>query len=326
VATPSGVSDTGRYPDLRLAQLRLQQQDLHDPIPPPAVATVGLQNSDIYATNVRCGLFGPRTRRLQAHAHSAHQPQSRPVGLRCYLQASAGVALRRDRQQRLLLACSTRPTSGGSMAATHHTRETDDSRQQSGTCGGILERRANAARTHPAQRVVPARVFPRVQIHVYVHRWRSTTTSGDAGSLNPPVLPGHAIISSDGSSRLPHDSNHRLNHRVEEAPRRHQRAAGHHELARRAVARKEDRLIYTGVPTSTTRSTTGAIRSQPTRAPGTPTTCHGRYFASVRGSGTTRIPDFAKVLQADEQRYAAGGIEDPTVGLYSATNSSRGLQ
>ena len=38
------------------------------------------------------------------------------------------------------------------------------------------------------------------------------------------------------------------------------------------------------------------------------------------------LPDFATVLQSDEKRYAAGGIEDPTVGLYSPTNSSRGVQ
>jgi putative aldouronate transport system substrate-binding protein len=38
------------------------------------------------------------------------------------------------------------------------------------------------------------------------------------------------------------------------------------------------------------------------------------------------LQDFAKVLQSDEQRIVPGGVQDPTVGLYSATNSSLGIK
>ena len=38
------------------------------------------------------------------------------------------------------------------------------------------------------------------------------------------------------------------------------------------------------------------------------------------------LPDYAKVLQADEKTFAPIGIEDATFGLYSATNASKGVQ
>jgi len=38
------------------------------------------------------------------------------------------------------------------------------------------------------------------------------------------------------------------------------------------------------------------------------------------------LPDYAHVLQSDEQTFAPIGIEDATFGLYSATNASKGVQ
>jgi len=38
------------------------------------------------------------------------------------------------------------------------------------------------------------------------------------------------------------------------------------------------------------------------------------------------LPDYARVLQADEKTYAPLRIEDATFGLYSATNASKGVQ
>lgn len=38
------------------------------------------------------------------------------------------------------------------------------------------------------------------------------------------------------------------------------------------------------------------------------------------------LPDYARVLQSDEQTFAPIGIEDATFGLYSATNASKGVQ
>ena len=89
---------------------------------------------------------------------------------------------------------------------------------------------------------------------------------------------------------------------------------------------QEDRLIYYGVPdVDYTLDDRG--NPKPTDK-GTKDANYvpWRYFAQRPWVWyDAGLPDFARVLQGDEQHYAAGGIEDPTVGLYSATNSSRGL-
>src|SRR5262249_2048285 len=87
---------------------------------------------------------------------------------------------------------------------------------------------------------------------------------------------------------------------------------------------QEDRLIYYGLPdVDYTLDDRG--NPKPT-ARGTLDANYvpWRYFAQRPWVWyDAGLPDFAKVLQSDEQRIAPAGVADPTLGLYSSTNSSQ---
>jgi len=87
---------------------------------------------------------------------------------------------------------------------------------------------------------------------------------------------------------------------------------------------QEDRLIYSGFPTSTTRSTTGANPKPTDKGHQGATTCHGAISPASVGLVRRGIL-ISQSLQATSSRYAAGGIEDRQWVLTRPTNSSRGL-
>jgi putative aldouronate transport system substrate-binding protein len=158
----------------------------------------------------------------------------------------------------------------------------------------------------------------------YNDLWRRGIT------MTPPVLPRTVPpFSSDGSKPVYFLSNQIIGMTaLKKAPQdRIQEMLGIMNWLAAPFGTQEDRLIYYGVqgpdyvpddngnPKPTDQGTKDASYVP------------WRYFAQRPWVWyDAGLPEFAKVLQADEQRFAAAGLADPTVGLYSATNSSKGAQ
>jgi putative aldouronate transport system substrate-binding protein len=251
------------------------------------------------------------------------KPQVGQWGYGAYVQPTAGTAFDIIGNSGLFTRMFHAPNQwrldGGKLI---HSRETEEFKAAVGYVRDLW----NAGLFHPdtpsnngvvsAQETFLASkfVFMSHSMAFYNDLWRRGIT------MNPPVLPRvMPLFSSDASPGIYHLTSQTIGTTA-------LKKASPDWLAA-PFGTQEDRLIYYGVPdVDYTLDEKG--NPKPTDK-GTKDANYmpWRYFAQRPWVWyDAGLQDFAKVLQSDEQRIVPAGVEDPTVGLYSATNSSQGVQ
>jgi putative aldouronate transport system substrate-binding protein len=306
------------------------------PIHRPAVQTVSFKNSDIYAREFGADYVPRDADDFKRMLTQVTRPQAGQWGYGAYVQPSAGVIFDISSTSsnsglfsRMFHVPNQWRLEGGKLT---HARETE----QFKAAVGYVRDLWSAGLIHPDtpsnNGVVPAQeqflaskfVFMSHSMAFYNDLWRRGI------ALNPPVLPRvMPLFSSDGSPPIYHLTSQIIGTSAlkKASPERIKELLGIMNWLAAPFGTQEDRWIYYGVP-EVDYSLDDRGNPKPTDK-GTKDANYvpWRYFAQRPWVWyDAGLPDFARVLQADEQRYAANGIEDPTVGLYSPTNSSRGAQ
>jgi putative aldouronate transport system substrate-binding protein len=303
------------------------------PIHRPAVQQVSFKNSDIYAREFGAEYVPKDADDFKRMLTQVTRPQAGQWGYGAYVQPSGGVTFDVASNSGLFSRMFHVPNQwrleGGKLT---HARETEEFKAAVGYVRDLWAAGVIHPDTPGNNGIVPAQekflssnfVFMSHSMAFYNDLWRRGIT------LNPPVLPRvMPLISSDGSKPIYHMTSQIIGTTAlkKASPERIKELLGIMNWLAAPFGTQEDRLIYYGVPdVDYTLDDKG--NPKPTDK-GTKDANYvpWRYFAQRPWVWyDAGLPDFARVLQGDEQRYAAGGIEDPTVGLYSATNSSRGVQ
>jgi putative aldouronate transport system substrate-binding protein len=303
------------------------------PIHRPAVQTVGFKNSSVYEKEFGADYVPKNADDFKRMLTQVTRPQAGQWGYGAYVQPTSGVVFDIIANSGLFTRMFKAPNQwrveGGKLV---HTRETEEFR----AAVGYVRELWSASLIHPDtpgyNGIVPAQesflaskfVFMSHSMAFYNDLWRRGI------QLNPPVLPRvMPLISHDGSTPIYHLTSQIIGTTsLKKAPRERIE-----ELLRimnwlaAPFGTQEDRLIYYGIPEVDYEADENGNPRPTERGTKDANYVPWRYFAQRPWVWyDAGLPEFAKELQADEQRIAANGIPDPTVGLYSPTNSSRGAQ
>ncbi|HZB96580.1 MAG TPA: hypothetical protein VE268_11515 [Herpetosiphonaceae bacterium] len=303
------------------------------PIHRPAVQQVTFKNSDVYAQEFGADYVPKNADDFKRMLIQVTNPQAGRWGYGAYVQPSAGVTFDVVSNSGLFSRMFNVPNQwrlqDGKLT---HARETEEF----GAAVGYVRDLWSAGLIHPDtpgnNGIVPAQelflaskfVFMSHSMAFYNDLWRR----GVMQTLRvlPRVIP---LFSSDGSKPIYHMTNQIIGITAlkKAPPDRIKELLGIMNWLAAPFGTQEDRLIYYGVPDVDYTPDENGNPKPTDKGTKDANYVPWRYFAQRPWVWyDAGLPDFARVLQADEQRYAAAGIEDPTVGLYSAANSSKGVQ
>jgi putative aldouronate transport system substrate-binding protein len=303
------------------------------PIHRPAVQTVGFKNSGVYDKEFGADYVPKDADDFKRMLTQLTKPQAGQWGYGAYVQPTAGVSfdviVNSGLFSRMFHAPNQWRLEGGKLT---HARETQEFKAAVGYARDLWSAGLFHPDTPSNNGVVPAQesflaskfVFMSHSMAFYNDLWRRGIT------LNPSVLPRvMPLISSDDTKPIYHMTSQIIGTTaLKKAPtERIKELLGIMNWLAAPFGTQEDRLIYYGVPDVDYALDEKGNPKPTDRGTKDANYVPWRYFAQRPWVWyDAGLPDFAKVLQADEQRIVQGGVQDPTVGLYSPTNSSRGIQ
>jgi putative aldouronate transport system substrate-binding protein len=303
------------------------------PVHRPAVQTVGFKNSAVYEKEFGANYVPKNGDDFKRMLTQLTNPQAGQWGYGAYVQPTAGTAfdiiVNSGLFTRMFHAPNQWRLDGSKLT---NARETDEFKAAVGYVRDLWGAGLFHPDTPSYNGVVPAQeqflaskfVFMSHSMAFYNDLWRRGIT------MDPPVLPRvMPLFSSDGSPGIYHLTSQIIGTTAlkKASADRIKELLGIMNWLASPFGTQEDRLLYYGVP-DTDYNLDEKGNPVPTDK-GTKDANYmpWRYFAQRPWVWyDAGLQDFAKVLQSDEQRIVPGGVQDPTVGLYSATNSSLGIK